>query len=259
MAKIKSQENLRRLRRSGDILTTVLKELRNKTSKGVSLMDLEKYARNRIKDLGGSPAFLGYKPSGSKKAYPASICTSVNNVVVHGIPNDYNLKEGDILSIDMGVDYEGLITDSALTVLIGKVSSNAELLVSKTREALNESIKVCKAGESVKDIGRAVEKVVKGTNFKIIKNLTGHGVGFNLHEEPTIFNYEVAGDTPKIENGMVLALEPMLSFSSNFAKQREDGSFVTEDGSPSAHFEVTLLVSQEENEILTPWWSESTQ
>lgn len=250
--KLKSESDLKKLEKSGRILSSVLQFLREEAAVGVNLVDLDKKAKKMIKEAGGDPAFLGYKPAGAKEPYPASICASVNEVVVHGIPKDYDLKDGDIVTFDCGVSYQGYITDSAVSVAVGDIDEKSKKLLTTTKQSLIEALAVCKPGNHIGDIGDAIENVVDKTDFKIIKNLTGHGVGFELHEEPTILNYSTKRKGEEIVPGMVLAVEPMLSFSSEFVTQDDQDCYITSDGSRSAHFEVTVAITKEGNKVLTP-------
>jgi len=249
---LKSPSDIEKLKESGKILSAVLKETSQQVREGVSLLELDKIARKIIKESGGTPVFLGYRPTGADEPYPAAICSSVNEVVVHGVPTDYKLKEGDIITVDAGVNYEGMITDSAVTIGVGNIDNKTQKLLKITKESLNKGIEACIKGGFVGDIGNAIEQFVKPTGFQIIKNLTGHGVGFNLHEEPTIFNYGKKGTGVEIQEGMVLAIEPMLSFSSEYVVQNKDGSYTTDDGSKSAHFEATIAITENGTEIISP-------
>lgn len=249
--KLKSEEDIKKLRKSGKILSNTLHSLKNNVKPGIKLGYLDQKAKKFIRESGGEPAFLGYKPAGAKNPYPSSICASVNEEIVHGLPNK-KIRDGDLLTIDIGVKYEGMITDSALTVGVGSINDQAERLIEVTKKTLLRGVKMCRPGGHVGDIGFAIESCVKEHDLRIIKNLTGHGVGFDLHEKPTILNYGEKNTGAELKKGLVIAVEPMVSISSDIAKQREDGSFVTSDGSLSAHFEVTLVITDEGREILTP-------
>ena len=251
MIKLKTEKDLQFLRQSGKILASVLEILKEAAKEGAKLSFLDELARRLIEEAGGKPAFLGYKPEGAKTPYPASICTSVNEVIVHGLPGNYVLNKGDVLKIDAGVSYKGYITDSALTVAIPPVSAEAGKLMAVTEKSLYEAINVIRPGGHLGDIGAAVEGVVSRAGFKIIRNLTGHGVGFELHEDPSIYNFGNRGEGIELKEGMVLAIEPMVSISSSRAVERKDSSFVTEDESLSAHFEHTIAVTEKGAEVLT--------
>ncbi|MCP6720395.1 MAG: type I methionyl aminopeptidase [Patescibacteria group bacterium] len=251
MIRLKKENDLRVLRTSGRILASVLQKLEEETKEGIELIYLDKLARRLIKKAGAKPAFLGYKPEGGTKLYPAAICTSVNEQIVHCLPSEYVLRKGDVLKIDFGVDYQGYITDSAVTVGIGELTGKAKELVDITKETLEKAIEECRPGKHTGDIGWMIEKTVKGAGFHVIKNLTGHGVGFELHEDPTVYNYGNRGEGVKLVPGLVLAIEPMVSVSSSRVMQKSDDSYVTEDGSLSAHFEHTIAITESGPEVLT--------
>lgn len=253
MIKLKSERDLKFLRISGQILVNVLEVLKNEARPGVTLSSLNKKAEELIKKAGGQPAFLGYQPEGEHQPYPATICASVNEKIVHGLPNNYILKEGDILKIDVGVNYQGYFTDAAFTMGIGRISKNAEELIAVTYEALQKALQFCQPSFSLGDIGWIIEKTVKEKNFSVIKGLTGHGIGRDLHEDPVIYNYGRPGEGEKLVKGMVLAIEPMVSAGNGEIKQQLDGSFDTKDKSLSAHFEQTIFITDNEPEILTPF------
>ncbi len=249
--RLKTDNDLQILRQSGRILASVLEILKSSAKAGVKLSYLDELARKLIKEAGAKSAFLGYKPARNKKPYPAVICTSINEVIVHGLPTDYELKKGDVLKIDLGVDYKGYITDAAVTVAIPPISAEAEKLIAATKESLEEAIKVMKPGNHLGDIGAAVEKTVSRAGFQVIRNLTGHGVGFELHEDPDIYNFGEVGEGIELKSGMVLAVEPMAAISTSRVIQQPDESFITEDKSQSAHFEHTIAITATGPEVLT--------
>lgn len=251
MSLIKTEKQIEKIRQSGKILGSVLRELKNIAKPGVTLLELDKLAYNLIKAKGGKPAFLGYKPGGAMKKFPYTLCASVNDTIVHGLPSAYKLVSGDILKLDLGVNWQGGITDAAVTVPIGKVPKIALSLIKTTRDALIEAIKVVKDGHTLGDIGHAVTRTVTRSNFKVIEGLTGHGVGNAIHEEPAIYNYGEPGKGEFLKAGMVIAIEPMTSVSTKKAVQLSDDSFITADGSLSAHFEHTILVTLKGAEVLT--------
>lgn len=248
---IKTKEQIELIRESGKILAKVLRKLKSVAEVGVTLNELDKLAHDLIIQMGGKPAFLGYRPYGARVPYPKTLCASVNDVIVHGVPNDYELKSGDILKLDLGVDYKGGISDSAITVPIGKVSKEALALIKTTRDALNEAIRVVTPKHTLGDIGHAVERALSAKNFKVIEGLTGHGVGIELHEDPVVYNFGEPGTGMKLKPGMVIAIEPMSSLSTSQIKQLKDDSYATADGSISAHFEHTVLVTEGNAVILT--------
>ncbi len=239
------------MRIAGKILVSVAKEVVAAAKDGTRLKDLDILARDLIRKAGGEPAFLGYRPYGAKKAYPSSICASINDVIVHGIPGQYKLKSSDILKLDFGVRYEGYYADAAWTVPIGKISAEAVKLIETTRNALKLAVKQCKTGKTLGDIGFAIQDYVKKHGFKVVQGLTGHGIGKELHEDPSVYNDGQKGKGLKLEPGMVLAIEPMVSVGSPQIVQLKDDSYATVDGSLSAHFEHTVAITENGPEVLT--------
>lgn len=251
MRLIKTPEEIERIRQSGRILAEVLRRLKNEVGVGVQLMELERLTRTLLDLAGGKPTFLGYRSEGSREPYPFALCTSVNETVVHGHPSSYVLKSGDILKLDLGVNWEGGITDAAVTVPVGSVTPQANKLIQVTKNALTEAVRAVKPGNTVGDIGFAISHTVQRAGFKILDGLTGHGVGLEIHEDPIIYNFGERGSGMKLKEGMVLAIEPMTSTRSGKVVQMKDDSFATSDGSISAHFEHTVLVIKSGAEILT--------
>ena len=248
---IKTQEQIKKIRISGKILASVAKELKKNIFEGVALKDLDVLAKKLIREAGAEPAFLGYQPHGADHPFPASICASLNEVVVHGIPNKYKLKSGDILKLDFGVSYQGFITDSAFTVGVGEISKEAQKLMDVTRHSLMLGIKECRPGKTLGDIGWAINDYVQRNGFKVVKGLCGHGVGIELHEEPSVFNEGQKNTGLQLKPGMILALEPMVSAGDPYIIQTDQESYATRDGSLSAHFEHTVLITERNPEILT--------
>jgi len=252
MIKLKSPEEIKILREGGRRLASVLQEVSRHIKPGVKTIELDHLAQDLIKKLGDTPAFLGYKPKGAPRPYPAALCVSVNDQVVHGIPGQEILEEGDLVSIDLGLTHNGLITDSAVTVGVGNLKKEDSVLLDVTKEALKKAIEVVKPGGRVGDIGFAVETYVKDFGFGIVRDLAGHGVGYSVHEEPSILNYGKAGTGAILKEGLVIAIEPMLAAGSHQVSFLDDGfTFVTTDGSMSAHFEHTVAVTKDGVEILT--------
>ena len=248
---VKTPEEISRIRDSAKILSKTLRKLSVAAVPGVSLLELDTLARNIIEEAGGRPAFLGYRPYGAKAKYPFTLCASVNETIVHGLPSPYILKDGDVLKLDLGVNYNGGISDAAITVAIGKVPLEIRNLIKVTKNSLKEAIRVMKAGNTLGDIGHAVERTVTSAGFKVIDGLTGHGVGNELHEDPVVYNRGKAGSGGVLLEGMVLAVEPMTSIGTSTAIQRKDDSFATADGSISAHFEHTILITKRGSEVLS--------
>jgi len=251
MIKLKTQEDIQNLRISGKILVSVMDALVRNSQEGTSLKSLDEHARMLINKAGAKPAFLDYQPEGSRYPYPAAICASVNEQIVHGVPSSYTLKQGDVFKIDLGINYNGFFTDAAVTVGIGQISKEAEKLMQVTRNSLKEAIKVCKVGKRLGDIGAVIEATAKKANFHIVKGLTGHGVGFGVHEEPVIHNFGKSGEGLALEVGMVLAIEPMISLGTGEIKQSQDDSYVTADNTLAAHFEKTIAITSTGPEVLT--------
>lgn len=251
MVKIYSAEEIEKIAVSGKILASVFEQVAKEAKIGTSLKYLDDLAYQLIKKAGAEPAFLGYKPSGAKHPYSATICASVNDVIVHGFPNDYKLKTADILKLDFGVKYKGFYSDAAVTVGIGAISEEAKNLIKATKIALEESIKIMKPENTLGDIGFTISQTAKKYGVKAVKELTGHGIGFNLHEDPTIYNYGERGKGIKLKPGMVLAIEPMFAIGTDKIIQKKDESWATADGSLSAHFEHTVAIAEEDVEILT--------
>ena len=248
---VKTPEEIARIRQSGKILGGILRRLKAEVAPGVKLMDLERLTRTLLDLAGGTPTFLGYRSEGSREPYPFALCTSVNEIVVHGRPSSYVLKSGDILKLDLGVAWEGGMTDAAVTIPVGSVSEEASKLIRITKNALNEAVRAAHPGNTVGDIGFATQRAIERGGAKVLAGLTGHGVGLKVHEDPIIYNFGQPGAGMKLKEGMVLAIEPMTSLTSGKAVQMTDDSFATSDGSISAHFEHTILVTKKGAEILT--------
>ncbi len=248
---IKTPEQIKLIRNAGKILASVARDVRLAVREGVTLEELDALARQRIEAAGGEPTFLGYQPYGADKPFPAAICASVNNVVVHGVPGKYALKSGDIVSLDFGVTYKGYIADGAFTIGVGKISKEARELMEATHHALLLGIKECVPGKTLGDIGHAIDTYVRGRGFKVVKGLSGHGVGIELHEDPPVFNEGQKNTGMPLKAGMVLALEPMVSAGDPYITQLSDDSYATRDKSLAAHFEHTILITDKRPEILT--------
>jgi methionyl aminopeptidase len=251
MIPIKSSEEIKKIAVAGRILAKILKTLSREAKAGTKLSDLNKLAYQLTKKEKAQPAFLGYRPEGASKPFGGSICASVNEVVVHGFPSDYKLQPGDLLKIDFGIEYDGFFADAATTVGIGRISEQARRLIEATKLALNKAVKMAKAGNTLGDIGWIIQKTSQERGFKVLKSLTGHGVGRKLHEEPTIYNFGEKGKGIRLKAGMVLAIEPMLAISTGEIIQRPDESWATADDSLTAHFEHTIAITEKGPKILT--------
>lgn len=249
---IKTQKQIDIIREGGKILAKVLAKTAKKAQPGISTFDLDKYAHGLIIAEGGIPAFLHYVPEGMDIAFPASICISVNNSIVHGIPSKNEiLKAGDIVSLDLGLKHKGLFTDHAVTVAVGVVSKKDKQLIADTKKALEVGIMAARGGNTVGDIGHAIESFVN-KRYGIVRELSGHGVGVKIHEDPYIPNYGKAGKGQKLIPGMVIAIEPMLNLGTDHIISMDDGYTIkTADGKRSAHFEHTLLITEGDPEVLT--------
>jgi methionyl aminopeptidase len=254
MITIKTKEEIEILREGGKRHAFILKEIAKKVVAGVSTEELENFARELIKEKGDVAPFLNYSVKGIKKTYPAALCVSVNDKIVHGIPNENPviLKEGDIVSLDLGLTHKGLITDSAITVGIGKLAPKDKKLIEHCKEALALGIKAAKGGNSVGDIGFAIESFARPLGYGICSGLAGHGVGYEVHEDPFVPNEGRMGGGELLRPGMVIAIEPMLTLGTDRIVQDNDGwSYKTADGSNAAHFEHTIVITEKEPIILT--------
>jgi len=251
---IKTNEEIATLREGGKRLAYIMSEVVKAVKPGVSTLDLDNLARQLAEEKGDKPAFLNYKPKGAPRAYPASICISINDEIVHGIPNENPkiLKEGDLVSLDMGLEHKGLFTDHAVTVGVGQVDEEGQKLMNATKQALVEGIKAIKDGKYVRDISYAIEKYVRPLRYGIVEELCGHGVGYKVHEDPYVPNYCLESKGERLKAGMVIALEPMLNEGTKHITLDEDGyTYRTKDGKRSAHFEHTVVVTKNGAEILT--------
>lgn len=254
MITIKTKEEIDILREGGKRLAFILEDLAKAVKPGVSTLDLNNLADKLAREKGDVPALLNYRPRGAKRPYPASVCISLNDEVVHGIPNENPkiLKEGDIISFDMCLNHKGLITDSTITVPVGKIDKESQKLVEVTKESLYAGIKAARGGKRIGDIGFAIERVAKANGYSVVEDLCGHGVGYKVHEDPYVPNYGEKGMGEKLKPGMVLALEPMLNQGIKDVVLQDDGyTYKTADGKRSAHFEHTILITNGEAEILT--------
>lgn len=246
MTQVKTAAELEAQRESGRMLATVMGVLEGMVKPGVTEREIAEAAARELKALGGEPAFKGYN------GFPDVICISVNQKVVHGIPSDYELKEGDIVSLDFGVTYRGMVTDHAQTFEVGKVSPEIHELVETTRRSLEAGIASLHDGVRTGDIAAAVQAVIDKKGYGIVRELVGHGVGHQLHEGPDIPNYGRVGTGSALEAGMTIAIEPMVNLGGEAVVMESDGwTISTRDGKPSAHFEHTVLITNDGAEILT--------
>jgi methionyl aminopeptidase len=242
----KSQKEIDKMRASGQLVGRVLRELRRMVEPGVTTLEVNDAADKMIRDAGAYPTFKGYN------GFPFSICASVNEQVVHGFPSHYELKEGDIFSIDVGVTLDGFVGDTAATIPVGRVTDDLLKLILVTEECLQLAIEKCRAGNHVGDIGFVVQTHAEAHGYSIVRDYVGHGIGRRMHEDPQIPNYGKPGKGPKIKKGYVFAVEPMINLGSHYTKTLKDGwTVVTVDGRPSAHVEHTIAVTEQGPEVLT--------
>lgn len=253
MAKIKTDQEIALLRESGKRLARILLAVKSEIKPGVSTKYLDEVAERLIREGGDLPPFKDYTPYGAHAPFPAALCVSINDEVVHGIPGkDRIIKEGDIVSIDLGLAHKGMITDAALTVAVGNVSGDVRTLIAETERSLYKGIAAARPGGRIGDIGAAIEAVARGHGWGIVRELGGHGVGHAVHEEPYVPNYGKKGTGPILKPGMVLAIEPMFMLGDEAIRVMPDGyTVVTRDGSLSAHFEHTIAITKNGVEILT--------
>ena len=244
----KSPEEIEKIAASGRILARCHRLLRSKARAGVTTGDLDADAEKFIRSQGAEPVFKGYR------GYPGSICASPNSMVVHGIPGSYELKRGDILSVDIGVQLDGWVSDAAVTLPIGPVSAVATGLLASTRGALFDAVEECRPGNRLGDVSAAVQRRVEADGYSVIRSLVGHGVGRDMHEDPQIPNFGRPDTGPELEEGMVLAIEPMVNAGRHLVRMGDDGwSIFSQDGSLAAHFEFTVAITANGPRILTPW------
>src|SRR3989344_808453 len=255
MIRYKTEEEIGTMREGGKIHARILQEVAKKVKPGVKTDELNSYAERLIDEAGCTASFLGYQPADAKRPYPAALCVSINEEIVHGIPNDGNeriLFEGDIVTLDLGLTYNNLITDAAITVPVGRIDKKAQELIQATREALDRAITAMRVNGHIGDIGDAVMQVAMKHGLGIIEGLSGHGVGYSVHEEPFVPNRAKRGEGPKLREGLVIAIEPMFSLGSRAIKRLSDGyTYITRDKSLSAHFEHTVAISSKGVDVLT--------
>ncbi len=250
---IKDSKQIDELRASGKILAQTLELVASKAEPGISAYELDQIAERSIKSSGATPSFKNFKPSKSMTPYPASLCVSINDEIVHGIPKKTKiLKSGDIVSLDLGVEYRGYFTDAAITIPVGKVDKKILTLIDVTKLSLENALKIVKAGAYIGTIGHAIESTAKYYGFQVVRELVGHGVGGGVHEDPEIPCYGTPGTGLQLKEGMVLAIEPMVNMGkARIDLDKDDWTIKTYDGQPSAHFEHTILVTKTGCEIIT--------
>ena len=244
----KTPEEIDKMAAAGAILVRTLKMLEGKVREGVTTADLDRAAEKYIRSQGATPAFKGYR------GFPGSICASPNSMVVHGIPGPYRLERGDIISIDVGVVLDGWVADGARTFAVGDISPVAAKLLEVTEASLFDAVEQCQVGNRLGDVSHAVQERVESEGFSVVRSLVGHGIGRSMHEEPQIPNYGPPGKGPLLEEGMVLAIEPMVTAGRHMVRMGDDGwAIYSQDGSLAAHFEFTVAITDAGPRILTPW------
>jgi methionyl aminopeptidase len=247
----KTPDQLERMATAGAIQARCLRMLRSKCRPGVTTAELDEAAERFITSQDAQPSFKGYR------GFPGSICTSPNSMVVHGIPGPYELKRGDIISLDVGVTKDGWVADAAITLPVGSVKPDARNLLAATKQALLDGAEQARPGNHLGDVSAAIQRRVESDGFSIIRSLVGHGIGRDMHEDPQIPNYGEPGKGPELEPGMVLAIEPMVNAGGPDVRIGEDNWAVySADGSLAAHFEFTVAVTNDGPRILTPWHEE---
>jgi len=240
------EEEVRAIKKSNQIVAKILEELGSMIKPGVRTRDLDEHAEARTREMGAIPAFKGYRD------FPSSLCTSINEEIVHGIPSARALREGDIVSLDFGVLYEGYYGDAAITFPVGEITPKAKKLIQAAKEAFHKGLDQARAGNRLSDISHAIQTYVEAQGFSVIRSFVGHGIGLSLHEEPQIPNFGLPGRGPKIKPGMVFALEPMIAVGDWSVEILEDNwTAITRDKSLSAHYEHTVAITEEGAEILS--------
>jgi methionyl aminopeptidase len=244
----KSPDEIERMARAGEILVDTLAQLQAMIRPGVTTGELDRAAERFIRSRGGVPTFKGYR------GFPGSICASPNEMIVHGIPGAYALRAGDVISIDVGVTLDGWVADAARTFAVDGIGAQAQNLLQATERALHAGVVECQPGNRMGDVSSAIQGVAEGAGLAIVRSLVGHGVGRSMHEDPQVPNYGTPGKGPQLEEGMVLAIEPMTTAGRPAVRVGGDGwAIFSQDGSPAAHFEFTVAITADGPRILTPW------
>jgi methionyl aminopeptidase len=246
MIPIKTPQEIEVMAQGGQLLAKIIRELKTKVKPGLTTQELDKLATELVFNYGARPAFKGYR------GFPATLCTSINEQIVHAVPSKRKLVEGDILSLDLGIIYQGFYADMAVTVPVGSVSPEVSRLIRVTKKALKRAIGRVKPGKHIGDISQAIQSYVEGQGFQVVRELCGHGIGRQLHEEPEILNFGQRHKGPELKPGMVLAIEPMVVIGRPGIKKSPDGfGYQTADNSLSAHFEHTVVVTKKGGRVLT--------
>ena len=245
---IKTAAEIAAMRQAGAVVASILKILSSEIKMGMATRQLDEIAMRELSRYGAIPSFKGYR------GFPAALCVSINDEVVHGIPGDRVIQEGDLVSLDFGAMVDGFHGDAAVTVGIGRISEQARRLLETTRRCLEAAIAVARSGARLTDISATIQQCVESSNFSVVREYTGHGIGRAMHEEPQIPNFGLPGQGPVLRKGMTLAIEPMVNIGGWQTKVKNDGwTVVTADGGLSAHFEKTIAITDGETEVLTPW------
>ncbi len=248
----KTPAEIDKMAAAGEVHARTMKLIEGKIREGVSTEELDLAAEKYMRSQGATPAFKGYR------GFPGSICASPNDMVVHGIPGPYRLVRGDVLSVDIGVVLDGWVADGARTFAVGTVTPLATTLLEVTEASLHDAVAACVPGNRLGDIGHAVQTTVEAAGFSVVRSLVGHGIGRDMHEDPQVPNYGDAGRGPKLEEGMVLAVEPMTTAGRHQVRMGDDGwAIFSQDGSLAAHFEFTIAITADGPRILTPWHLEN--
>ncbi|HEX4484251.1 MAG TPA: type I methionyl aminopeptidase [Solirubrobacteraceae bacterium] len=244
----KSPEEIEKMRRAGLILAAAMDDVESRIAPGVSTEELDEAVERFIRSRGAVPTFKGYR------GFPGSICASPNAMIVHGIPGAYRLKPGDIISVDMGVTLDGWVADAARTFAVGEISAEQRNLLSATEQSLYAAVAECREGNRMGDMSNAIQRVAEAAGLSVVRSLVGHGIGRDMHEDPQVPNYGKPGKGPQLEEGMVLAVEPMTTAGRAAVRVAGDGwAIFSQDGSAAAHFEFTIAITGDGPKILTPW------
>jgi methionyl aminopeptidase len=250
----KSPQEIHKMEQAGLILAATLDEIERKIRPGVSTAELDQLAERFIRSSGATPTFKGYR------GFPGSICASPNAMVVHGIPGSYRLQAGDTISVDVGVTLDGWVADAARTFPVGDIDVKVQRLLTATEESLHAGVVQCKDGNRIGDVSSAIQQVVENAGFSVVRSLVGHGVGRNMHEDPQVPNYGKPGKGPLLQEGMVIAIEPMTTAGRAGVRVGGDGwAIYSQDGSSAAHFEFTVAITAAGPQILTPWYLPADQ